>query len=626
MENYFNRNDILELLVNKTKYKGLKLPAYIDFYIKNKVLSLSLSYHNTKDGIVFSCVANMQTDEAAFEGWGICLKHHLHKHIDSVVLSWDKPSEITDNQKLHYNRFLYRVIRFKEMFDWFKVADLNRKELNDFKKELTDLIINTPLSEASEPSEKGSKEKKIEYNQRNLNSIKDNFQIHCINHQLPVGVKKHGKSFFTGRASAIDIWGIDDNNNLNIYELKYKNKKVGIISELLFYSGVMYDLFVSKQIGIPAKVKEIRDAEYLYGNNSSSINAIKAHFLFDKLHPLVVGVTALLNTNNLGIKFLNVQYKLKKDSFVIDKIYYKGAFQMEEELRQTSFRNTIKIKGFGYILTDGDINLHASIRKNAKNYFRENDIDWWTFDGSRSKPTKHMVSSQIQCLNYLFAFRKDKKLTLKLAQLFDADIEDIHPTLADKDLGYIAFEFIYENEKLLNENGRGAKRGAYCTSIDAFIVATRKSEKVLIPIEWKYTENYFDCTNKALASRGGKTRQKRYNHLIENSAQLKSMPDLRNSIYYYEPFYELMRQTLLTEQIVQSGVANDFLHIVVVPSENRDLLDKNYTFSNDDLKTTWRKCLSYQSKFKIIDSNQILRLIDKEPGYSNLTNYLKSRY
>jgi len=626
MENHIKRNKIIELLETEIKYKGLKLPSYVDFNIKNNVLFVVLGKHNSKNGIKFSCTANMQADEAAFEGWCISLKHHLRIYIDRVVLSWERPNNMTPGQQLHYNRFAYRAIRFRQMFNWFDIADANNKELSEFKKELTDLVINSPLKEASKTSDKSSKEKQIEYNQQNLDFIKEKFQLQSINHQLPVGVKKDKRNFFTGRASAIDIWGIDYQSDLNIFELKYKNKKVGIISELLLYLEIMYDLFIAKQISPPSKFRKIRNAELLYGNSATIVKAIKAYFLFDTLHPMTVGTTALLNTNNLGIKFFNTQYKLSKGTFLIDKLYYKGSLQMEEEFKQASFRNSNGLNGSGYFFNNSDENLHESIRVSAKTYFKENLIDWWSFNHTKYMPTSHMVSSQIQCLNHLFAYRKDKEATLKLAQLFDPNIDDVLPTIGDKDYGYIAFEFIYENAKLLNEDDKGAKRGAYCTSIDAFIIAERKGKKVLIPIEWKYTENYFDCRNKALEIGKGKTRQKRYNQLIENSIQLNFVPILEKSVYYYEPFYELMRQTLLVEQMVKLGIANDFLHILIVPSKNSDLLNNNYTFTINDLQTTWSNCISDQTKFKIIDSKQINQLFEKLPRYSNLTGYLKSRY
>lgn len=281
-------------------------------------------------------------------------------------------------------------------------------------------------------------------------------------------------------------------------------------------------------------------------------------------------------------------------------------------------------ESLSFVLLDGLNNLYSKIRSHVIHYFEDNEIAWWGDD--TKVPSGHMLSSQIQCLNFLFALRCDKYAVLQLAQLFDPEIYDILPTIGDKDLGYIAFEFIYENAKVMNEDDADAKRGRFCTSIDAFIIAHRNGEKILVPIEWKYTESYFKEENKALELRRGKTRQRRYNQLIRDSTQLKTLPLLENSAYYYEPFYELMRQTLLVEQIVKSGIANDFLHILVVPSENEDLLGNNYTFTDDNLQTTWRNCLLNQAKFKIVDRKQILQVIENLPGYSNHADYLRSRY
>jgi hypothetical protein len=314
-------------------------------------------------------------------------------------------------------------------------------------------------------------------------------------------------------------------------------------------------------------------------------------------------------------------YKETQRKLQVQKLRYKHPEIFNQDKGGGRFD---EYESLSFVLLDELNNLYSKIQSHVIPYFEDNDISWWGED--TKVPTGHMLSSQIQCLNFLFALRSDKYAVLQLTQLFDSEIDDILPTIGDKDSGYIAFEFIYENAKLLNEDDYEAKRGAYCTSIDAFIIAERKGEKVLIPIEWKYTESYLEGENKALEPGKGKTRQRRYNQLIRNSTQLKSIPELEDSVYYYEPFYELMRQTLLVEQMVNSGVANDFLHILVVPPENKDFLDNNYTFTEDDLQTTWRNSLSDQSKFKIIDSKQIQQLIENLPGYSNIANYLKLRY
>jgi hypothetical protein len=307
-------------------------------------------------------------------------------------------------------------------------------------------------------------------------------------------------------------------------------------------------------------------------------------------------------------------------------IYHKGNFQVEEEKRQQNFREYDKIPGNKYFLSDSDENLFLTIAEDAKIYFDDNDIDWWTFNKKPKMPTNHMVSSQIQCLNFLFALRKDKEAVLELAQLFDSEIDDVCHTLNDFDPGFIAFEFAYKNEELLGENDDGAKRGTKCTSIDAFIIAKKGDKKILIPVEWKYTESYLDCENKALEISSGKKRQSRYNHLILSSHQLKPFSDLPNSAYYFEPFYEFMRQTLLVEQMIKRGLADDFLHVVIISEKNEDLLGSSYKFSPDNLETIWRNCLTDQAKFKLVQNSKLLSIFEKREEYNDLFNYLNQRY
>lgn len=314
-------------------------------------------------------------------------------------------------------------------------------------------------------------------------------------------------------------------------------------------------------------------------------------------------------------------YKAKQRKMQTAKLYY---------INPALFNND---KGFGdfdiykrlmFVLINGENNFFKEIVQEAVVYFKENDISWW--GDNKTLPSGHLLSSQIQCLNFLFALRKDKEAILKIAQLFDATIDDIHPTIFDKDTGYIAFEFICDNAKLLGEDDASARRGEFCTSIDAFIIGLKNEKKILIPLEWKFTEEYLKSENKALEPRKGKVRQSRYNHLIAKSSQLKNPVVFEDSIYYYEPFYELMRQTLLVEQMIANGIADDYIHTVVIPSENKELLENNYTISQNNLESSWRNHLLDQTKFKIIDSKQVRQLIENLPEYANLSAYLNSRY
>ena len=144
-------------------------------------------------------------------------------------------------------------------------------------------------------------------------------------------------------------------------------------------------------------------------------------------------------------------------------------------------------------------------------------------------------------------------------------------------------------------------------------MARKGDKRYLIPIEWKYTETYQwkDYTNSKLISR--------YEDLIKRSVQLK-MPEkgVPHSVYCFEPCYELMRQTLLMEQMIRKGVADDFIHINVVPDGNleyRDMIRFNYL-----------PMLKNPDKFIMLSPTRLLEPMRDEKKYERLLTYLTGRY
>jgi hypothetical protein len=281
-----------------------------------------------------------------------------------------------------------------------------------------------------------------------------------------------------------------------------------------------------------------------------------------------------------------------------------------------------------FVLIDNEKNLFEPIKSNAIEYFDKNNIAWW---GGKN-PTGHLLSSQIACLNHLFAIRNDKISVLGLLKTVSEDFVDVYKIETDKfQRGYIQFEAVSDNDYL---NEGQSTRGSNCTSVDVLVFAKYKDgSKWLIPIEWKYTEHY-DNLNKATEGCKtnpdkckGKERERRYTDLINASKQLKND---EHYIYYFEPFYQLMRQTLWAEQMIENKEretlkAENYLHIHVIPSENKDLLDKKYKCSGLDMETTWKNHLIDKDKYVIISPKDFLKNIDKEK-YSDLYNYLNERY
>lgn len=304
----------------------------------------------------------------------------------------------------------------------------------------------------------------------------------------------------------------------------------------------------------------------------------------------------------------------------------------------------IKYKGKDYpkdeILLDGINNIYKPIRNDVLDYFVKNDISFWHTPRSsepRYKPTGHTLSSQVCCINHLFPLRQDKETVLSIAKLFCPVIKDILQIPTDKYLpGYIQFESVTDKDYL---NELQTTRGSKCTSIDALIYGNDNNGKYyIIPIEWKYTE-YYDNKDKSIEDKigevkgtegKGKERLLRYSNLIDSSQYLIAHSNYRNSVYYFEPFYQLMRQTLWVEQMIKHSnsetiKASDYMHIHIIPNKNVKLLEKVYKPSGKNMEDTWRSCLKHKEKYKIIDPINLLKVIDNKK-YGDLIEYLNKRY
>ena len=292
------------------------------------------------------------------------------------------------------------------------------------------------------------------------------------------------------------------------------------------------------------------------------------------------------------------------------------------------------------ILLDGINNIYKPIQKDVLEYFVNNRISFWHVPKAKEpsqKPTGHILSSQVCCINHLFPIRHDKENVLNIAKTICSDFIDVLQINTDEySPAYIQFEAVSDGD-LLNEGK--PTRGSNCTSIDALIYAIHNNgKKYIIPIEWKYTENYGD-DDKSIEDRDGepkgnelrgKERLNRYSKLIENSKYLKSVSEYRSSIYFYEPFYQLMRQTLWAEQIIahrnnERIIADDYIHVHVIPNENHELLNKKYKVSNKGMKETWLDNLNNFEKYRIISPVDLIKNIDKIK-YTEYLEYITNRY
>ena len=267
-----------------------------------------------------------------------------------------------------------------------------------------------------------------------------------------------------------------------------------------------------------------------------------------------------------------------------------------------------------FVLNEPALNLWEGIREDAKEYFKRNKIPWWK--GDRYEPTGHLLSSQVACLNHLYYLRHRKDLATAVLQGIDSTIAEA----VEVDEGYVEFEFIGEDNYL---GEKSHTRGANSTSIDAVMIGMDSSgRKKFFLIEWKYTEDYgFD--NKYIAERASV-----YDQLIK--AEGSPFVDIQIETFYYEPFYQLMRQTLLGAKLVENKDHGcvDYHHLHVIPKKNTELLNRVTSpyLKGDNITAAWKSTMKNPDKYQVVSPEELLSpCLDKQDCRSFMT-YLSKRY
>ena len=298
-----NNKELKRLL--QSKALKAQLTSLIDFELDtaNKILVMRI----TKRGME----SNMQTDEGAFESWAIVLKYYLSDIISTVTICWE--AQEIDERHPHITQFYYRLNKFRETYPWIRIT----QSIPEIPKVL---LCNCPTKEcASKDHYHEGSEGELECDYVAENRSK----YDCIDRQLPMGLFRDVISqethFSPGNKSAIDIWAIKG-NDFYLFELKkQKNKPLGILSEIMYYTNVINDL-LSHRINYERpedsiKVKAALNNDYRsfceFYNNAylkESTRKLNAVLLSDEIHPLITdGLLDFVNEsprwNSLNIKF-----------------------------------------------------------------------------------------------------------------------------------------------------------------------------------------------------------------------------------------------------------------------------------------------------------------------------------
>jgi hypothetical protein len=227
-----------------------------------------------------------------------------------------------------------------------------------------------------------------------------------------------------------------------------------------------------------------------------------------------------------------------------------ASFASRERQRQTAyfksnFPDEIGFRGMAFCLNPNvkTLNLAPSIRTVAIRYFSDKKIAWHRY-------SNHALSSQVCCLNFLMPLAENPEAISRIVSLA---LQIAEPEMVPFESGpdgrpwFVGFEWNGRKD-YLNEGGKTGRltRGANSTSADAVVRFRSDGVAHTLLIEWKYTESY----GSSIPSKGNPTRIKRYQNLaFAPDGPLRDDFALRLEDFFYEPFYQLLRQQMLAHQM-----------------------------------------------------------------------------
>jgi hypothetical protein len=270
-----------------------------------------------------------------------------------------------------------------------------------------------------------------------------------------------------------------------------------------------------------------------------------------------------------------------------------------------------------FVLSEPTKNVWEGIRADAIDYFRRYRIRWWGATGSDGdEPTGHMLCSQVACVNHLYFLRQRPDLVKAILKAIDPEVVEAEVV----DDGYVEFEFIGDEQYLMESE---FSRGANCTSIDAFMIGrTAHRDRRAFLVEWKYTETY------SSKDKYKPRRARVYDDLIQQDDSPFSMIEPRH--LYFEPFYQMMRQTLLGWQISkhEDHDCTSYCHVLVVPEQNVEF-HRNVTapmLNGATVSEAWRRILRRPNIYINTTPINFMRPVVDQRDTKALTGYLEGRY
>lgn len=272
-------------------------------------------------------------------------------------------------------------------------------------------------------------------------------------------------------------------------------------------------------------------------------------------------------------------------------------------------------------------NLYPPIKQATMAFFAKHNIGW--HQGQDGKPSNHMCSSQVACINFLFPLADKPGEPVNLLKPVFPQIDHMIPV---EDGLYVSFEWIGEENYLgerVSKNGNRT-RGANFTSADAIVMFEDQDKKrQAVLIEWKYTESY--GSNYLGIANSGTDRRKIYQHLFDDVNCVVDM-DLLQGIdaLFYEPFYQFMRQQFLAAKMERAHeMGADVVSLLHISPNANDGFKQITSPSLSGLGATpteiWKRLVKPEGRFISVHTEDLFKGFVTEE-LQDWKAYMQDRY
>jgi hypothetical protein len=315
--------------------------------------------------------------------------------------------------------------------------------------------------------------------------------------------------------------------------------------------------------------------------------------------------------------------KLKQIEFKVNSLYISNEARADGIYRG-------KPRSFCLPLEYAEQNLFSKIRQSAITHFARHSIRW--HDGQNGKPSNHLCSSQVCCVNFLFQFSNKPDILLNVLQPVFPEIEIMLPIENGQ---FVTFEWIGQENYLGEKVSRSGKRtrGANCTSADAAVMFERTDGRCqMVLIEWKYTESYGGASIKIAKS--GTDRSEIYKHLFlkdDNPLNKDLLPSFDS--LFYEPFYQFMRQQFLAHEMERAHeLGVDIVSVLhIAPAHNHDfhkITSPELEKLGESAVDVWKRLVKPDKRFISVSIENLFRnvFLEQYTEIRTWIGYIHERY